>query len=88
MSKNFGTITEIWSIKNELGHFSIGFYPHTAPDIGDKPAWVKDFRSVWDNPQDPIVHHLYVAPDDMNEALEFLVWGKRGKEYLLDKDEP
>lgn len=73
MDEDFGTISVIWSIKNEVGHFSIGFYPHTAPHVGERPSWVKGFRRVWDNPQDPVVFHLYVAPEDMDKAIKFLL---------------
>lgn len=66
-------ITEIVSIKNELGHFTFGYYPGGCPVTGEQPDFAVKASKSWQNPQDPIVYQLEVAPEDTEQAIKWAV---------------
>ncbi len=66
-------IAEIISLKNEYGHFTIGYYMGDKPDLNNLPEYVRIDKNTWDNPQDPIVYQISSADGFAGETIKWML---------------
>lgn len=66
-------IAEIVSLKNEYGHFTIGYYAGDAPDMSKLPEFVRLDEKSWEDPQDPIIYQISAAEGFTAQTIQWML---------------